>query len=97
MKRINIFIALILISTTLFSTNVYAAPVVLPDDPLHDALLGDVNENGILDTMDYIMTKRCVMETYVLSAKKEKIADVDGSGSITVVDYVIIKRKAMEQ
>lgn len=97
MKRINILIALILILSTVFSTSVYATPVVLPDDPLHGGLSGDVNENGVVDSMDYIMTKRCVMGTYVLSSAKEKLADVDGSGTITVVDYVVIKRRAMEQ
>ncbi len=97
MKRINILIAIILILSTLFSITVYAAPVILPDDPLHDGISGDVNENGVVDTMDYIMVKRRVMGTYVFSAAKEKLADVDGNGDITVVDYVIIKRRAMEQ
>lgn len=97
MKKINLFICVILILSTLLSTSVFAAPVILPDDPLHDGIAGDVNENGSIDAMDYIMAKRCVMGTYVLTAAKEKLADVDESGSITVVDYVIIKRKAMEQ
>lgn len=97
MKQLTLLITTILILATLFSVSVHAAPVVLPDDPLHETLSGDLNDNGIIDTMDYIMAKRCVMGTYSLSDSKMELADVDGSGNITVVDYVMIKRMAMEQ
>lgn len=80
----------------LFSTSVYAAPVILPDDPLDDPILGDVNENGAVDTMDYIMVKRCVMGTYPIPENKIEIADMDGNGEIETSDYIRVKRLAME-
>ena len=102
MKRFHVFLSAILILLTLFSLSALAAPVVLPDDPFHgdvsteepepNAVLGDVDGNGEVQVIDYIMVKRHVMRTYVLIGDQLDAADVDDDGRISANDYIVIKR-----
>ncbi len=78
-----------------------AAPVVLPDDPFHDdsseepspeLVRGDVDGNGEVEVLDYIIVKRHVMQTYVLTGDQFTAADLDNNGSISSADYIIVKR-----
>ncbi len=53
---------------------------------------GDINGDDRLNTADYVVLKRHVMLTYVLSADEAKRADMNGDGKIGVPDYVLLKR-----
>lgn len=53
---------------------------------------GDVNGDGIVNSLDYIMVKRAVIGLIQLNAAESAAADVDGDGSITPTDYILIKR-----
>ena len=53
-------------------------------------LKGDINENGYIDTMDYIFLKRAYFGTYVL--KKPAVGDINNNGGIDSMDYVFLKR-----
>ena len=53
---------------------------------------GDVNGNGEIDSMDYVLTKRAYFGTYKLSAEQFEAADISGNGKIESMDYVYLKR-----
>lgn len=53
---------------------------------------GDVNGNGELDTLDYMVLKRSILGTYTLSADEASRADVTLDGEITSLDYMTLKR-----
>jgi hypothetical protein len=79
-----------------------AAPVVLPDDPFHgddsseepspELVRGDVDGDGMVSTVDYILVKRHYMNNFVLLGDQLAAADLDKDGSISTADYVIVKR-----
>lgn len=56
---------------------------------------GDVNDDGEIDSLDYIMVKRSCLNLITLSEPQRAAADVDGDGEVTPFDYVLIKRMAM--
>ena len=64
-----------------------------PDDPDKeddDFMLGDINENGIIDSMDYVYLKRAYFGTYAL--KNQKVGDINKNNQIDSMDYVYLKR-----
>lgn len=65
---------------------------------LTDALfrldLGDVNGDGRVNVMDYMLVKRHVIGSFVISARKD-YADIDRNGSIDTRDYMFIKRHVL--
>ncbi len=82
MKRVlSIFLALImLMSMTLL---VFSAQTLK---------LGDINDNGDIDAVDYMLIKRAYFNTYVLDEQQTIRADVNQDGEINQIDYVLIKR-----
>ncbi len=56
------------------------------------SLLGDINQNGRLDAMDYLLLKRICLETYLPSPEELRLADVNGDGRVDKEDYVLLKR-----
>ena len=58
-------------------------------------MLGDVDFDSDVDTMDYIKVKRAVMGTYTMTELEELAADVNVSDSLKMSDYILIKRHAM--
>lgn len=60
-----------------------------PDDE-HKWKLGDVNENGEIDSMDYVYLKRAYFGTYKL--KNPEVGDINRNGEIDSMDYVYLKR-----
>ena len=64
-----------------------------PDDkdPVEpDAVTGDINGNGEIDSMDYVLLKRAYFGTYKL--KDISIGDINGNGEIDSMDYVYLRR-----
>lgn len=58
-------------------------------------LLGDVNCDREVTSLDYIMIKRIIMETYTASAEALLAADVNKNGTIENADYILLKRAIM--
>ena len=53
-------------------------------------LKGDINENGLIDSMDYIYLKRAYFGTFILS--KPTVGDLNDNGVIDSMDYIYLKR-----
>ena len=63
----------------------------VPDDPKDpDEVTGDINGNGEIDSMDYVLLKRAYFGTYKL--KDIAIGDINGNGEIDSMDYVYLRR-----
>ena len=59
--------------------------------------MGDVDLNGRLDSVDYLLLKRAVMGTMDLTPLQAKLADMDENGELDSVDYLLLKRKVFGQ
>jgi hypothetical protein len=58
---------------------------------LNKYLLGDVNNDGAVDTTDYIRIKSHFLGTLTLEGDAFKAGDVTGDGTIDTTDYIRIK------
>ncbi len=58
-------------------------------------LKGDVNGDGKINSLDYLMAKRIFLGTYEPTAEQFWAADVDGDGFVGARDYLEIKRHAL--
>ncbi len=76
----------------LLSLDSQAAYVLLKIDASLMLPLGDVNGDGEVDVMDYMLVKRHVLQTMILSGEQQARADVTGDGEIDIKDYTIVKR-----
>lgn len=59
-------------------------------DVMPIAKKGDVNKNGTVDAIDYLMLKRICFGTFELS--DISVGDIDNNGIIDSVDYTLVKR-----
>lgn len=59
--------------------------------------MGDVDMNGRLDSVDYILVKRAVLGTLELTPLQNRLADIDKNGRLDAVDYLLLKRKTFLQ
>ena len=59
------------------------------------AVLGDIDGNGKIDAVDYVMVKRSVLNTFKLDEYQKSAADVNCDGTVDAVDYVMIKRHVL--
>ncbi len=55
-----------------------------------EIFVGDVNENGIIDSIDYIMLKRTYFGAFALEDIRS--GDINGNGEIDSTDYVLLRR-----
>ena len=60
-----------------------------------DIQVGDVNDNGVWDAVDYAMVKRAFLNTYELSEWQFTAAYVNNNGVIDIEDYAMIKRAVL--
>ncbi len=58
---------------------------------------GDVNGDRTLSAMDYLLLKRCVLRTAVMTEEGKAAADVTGDGRVNSADYMYLKRQLMEK
>ncbi|MBO4453284.1 MAG: dockerin type I repeat-containing protein, partial [Clostridia bacterium] len=56
---------------------------------------GDVDGDGNVGSVDYLMVKRAVLGSFDLNEIQTVAADVDKSGAVGAVDYLIIKRTVL--
>ena len=61
------------------------------------SLPGDVNGDGKVNTVDYVMLKRGIMGTRVLTPEEKQSADINADGRINTADYLLLKKKIMEE
>ncbi|MBR6754575.1 MAG: dockerin type I repeat-containing protein, partial [Clostridia bacterium] len=61
---------------------------------LTKGLAGDIDGNGELSALDYIMLKRAVMSGIELSVSQD-IWDVNADGLFSLLDYITLKRVVM--
>lgn len=64
-------------------------------DPETDGMAGDLNGNGKIDAMDYVLLKRYVLQTYTLTDEQLAIADINRDGSVNALDYMVLKRACL--
>ena len=55
-----------------------------------EVMKGDINDNGEIDSMDYVLLKRVYFGTYKID--DIKVGDIDESGMIDSMDYVYLRR-----
>ncbi|MBQ9847654.1 MAG: beta-hexosaminidase [Clostridia bacterium] len=58
-------------------------------------VLGDLDGNGEVEAVDYMIAKRSVLGTYELDSVQKKAGDIDGNGEVEAVDYMLIKRSVL--
>ncbi len=66
-----------------------------PEPPIGgetESKLGDINSNGMVDMIDYILLKRAFFGTYDLNEEQEKRGDCNQNGKIDMTDYILLKR-----
>lgn len=67
-------------------------PPTNPNPPSEGGMKkGDVNGDGKITSMDYVLVKNHILNIKKLIGNSGKAADVNGDGSITSMDYVLIK------
>ncbi|WP_102265744.1 dockerin type I domain-containing protein [Massilicoli timonensis] len=59
--------------------------------PSPSYLKGDVNGDGKISSMDYVLVKDHILKITTLSGSSLSAADVNGDGKISSMDYVLIK------
>lgn len=60
-------------------------------------IYGDVDGNGEISTMDYVMIRKVILGTIQLSGYYKTAADTSGSGQIDTMDYVQIRKQLLGQ
>ncbi|MBO5869836.1 MAG: glycoside hydrolase, partial [Clostridia bacterium] len=65
------------------------------DEPEQDEyLVGDVNDDKKVDSVDYLLVKRACFNTYTLSDAEEARSDVNADKKVDSTDYLLVKRIA---
>ncbi|MBQ4316941.1 MAG: discoidin domain-containing protein, partial [Clostridia bacterium] len=64
----------------------------LPVEP--EYILGDVDNNKTVDSVDYLLVKRACFKTYTLSSDEYTRANVNRDSLIDSTDYLLVKRIA---
>ena len=57
--------------------------------------IGDLNLDGDINAIDYILLKKYVLQTIQLNERQLAVADINGSGEIDAVDYILLKKKIL--
>ena len=70
---------------------------VVYDDPetTLKGMIGDINLDGDINAIDYILLKKYVLQTIQLNENQLAVADINGSGEIDAVDYILLKKKIL--
>ncbi len=55
-------------------------------------LLGDINNDGVVDSTDYLLLKRVMLGTYKLTDEQALAADINQDGTVDSSDYLLLKR-----
>ena len=64
--------------------------------PVDDEIsFGDLDGDGEIGAIDYVMVKRSVLGTFTLGEAQNACADVNHDGNVDAIDYVMIKRHVL--
>ncbi|NMB32916.1 MAG: cellulosome protein dockerin type I [Clostridium sp.] len=63
-----------------------------PTPPPVSIETGDINLDGQIDVIDYLLLKRHILRIDILTGESLKNADMDGNGTVDSVDAFILKR-----
>ena len=74
--------------------SVSSEPVTQPptDPPVNKGIRGDVNEDGVLDSLDLIGLRKGILAIMSGGGKAPANSDVNGDGDVSVADLVALKR-----
>lgn len=56
---------------------------------------GDVDGNGTINSLDYMLLKRHVLGSFKLSDMQQLVADVNRDGTLNSLDYMLLKRHVL--
>ncbi len=71
----------------------FTGELVLPEpEPEPTVMLGDVDSDSEITTLDYTFLKRYLIGTVVLDANGKIAGDIDGNGELETIDYTLLKR-----
>lgn len=56
---------------------------------------GDVDRNGDINALDYMLLKRHVIGTFKLTDEQQLLADIDRNGKLDALDYMLLKRHVL--
>ncbi len=76
MKKIIIGLLIILVSINVLASDIN----------------GDVNDDGIIGTSDYVLIRKHLLNISLLTGNILKQADVNSDGKITIIDYILIRK-----
>jgi len=79
---------------SLYTFEVYPPEGAIIEPP--DFTLGDINEDGIINTIDYSLVTRHVLEVSTLSENQLLAADLNGDGVVDTVDCSLFSRYLLE-
>lgn len=68
-----------------------------PEDPEPEVLIGDVNNDGVVDVMDSIMIQRFTTESVELTDDQKYAADVNNDGEVDIIDAMQIQKFTVEK
>lgn len=89
---------------TLSGKSRYVAHIVQPTREYYDSLyplpekelaMGDLNDNGKMDALDYMLLKLAVLGKCELSFAQKQAADVSGNGKVDPADYLLVKTQVL--
>lgn len=72
----------------------YGSEATAKPEPEPEYVPGDVNNDGVVGSADYLLVKRSCFNSYVLSEDEAKRANIDGNDKVDSSDYVLVKRIA---
>ena len=89
MKKAYLFIMLIIIFASLMYFSFKNNNL---DISLGDKGAGDINNDGKINSLDYILLRKYLLKTSTLSISQQKNGDLNDDGKITSIDYILLKR-----
>lgn len=97
MKKLLIIAVVIAMLMTMLTAGFAAENELADSQPTTDTqqneyTLGDVNGNGEIDSMDYVLLKRAYFGTYNFNEDVKSCADINENGEIDTMDYILLKR-----
>lgn len=63
--------------------------------PAEGPVKGDLDGNGVLNALDYMLLKRAVLGTVELTDAQKEAADVNHDGKVDAIDYALVKRAVL--
>jgi len=54
---------------------------------------GDLNNDGIVDSVDALILKRCLTGSFDLTDEQKQLADINDDGEVDSLDYLSLRRK----